>query len=341
MAVTDNVSGDPLQAAARFQHVFDAARAAIAAVIVGQQEIVDGALIALFCGGHVLLEGLPGLGKTMLVRTLARVLKLEFRRIQCTPDLMPTDITGTHIIVEASGAREFKFIPGPVFTQLLLADEINRATPKTQAALLEVMQEGQVTAGQQVWRLNQPFMVLATQNPIEMEGTYPLPEAQLDRFLFKLRVPFPDMAALQEIMARTTGDAFPWPEPVLDANDILAARDLVRSVFVSQPVQEFALRLILATHPGKEGAPEAVNKYVRYGASPRGAQALLLGAKALALLNGRAHIAFEDVSRIAPAALRHRLILNYAGIAEGAREDDLVSVILTAVTPDQQLKRGK
>jgi len=300
--------------------------------IVGQREVVRDTLIALIAGGHVLLEGVPGLGKTMLVRTLARVLDLRFARIQFTPDLMPADIIGTDILEEAEdGRREFRFQPGPVFTNLLLADEINRATPKTQSALLEAMQERTVTVANRSYPLEPPFLVLATQNPIEMEGTYPLPEAQLDRFLFKVNVVYPSSDELVEILNRTTVEAEPEVGIVADGATVLAMGTLARQVPVASPVAEYAARLTVATHPEGNAVPEMVRKYVRYGSSPRGAQALILGGKVTALLAGRYNVAFEDLRAVALAALRHRILLNFEGQAEGVSADDVVKEVLREV----------
>ncbi|MFQ6101290.1 MAG: AAA family ATPase [Anaerolineae bacterium] len=300
--------------------------------IVGQQEVIRHTLICLIAGGHALLEGVPGLGKTMLVRTLARVLDLKFARIQFTPDLMPADIVGTDILEEAEdGRREFRFQPGPVFTNLLLADEINRATPKTQSALLEAMQERTVTVANRSYPLEPPFLVLATQNPIEMEGTYPLPEAQLDRFLFKVNVEFPASDELVEILNRTTREVEPEVGVVADGATVLAMGALARQVPVASPVADYAARLVLATHPESDAAPEMVHRYVRYGASPRAAQALILGGKVMALLAGRYNVAFEDLRAVAPAALRHRVLLNFEGQAEGVSTDDVVVEVLKGV----------
>jgi len=305
--------------------------------IVGQREVVRHTLICLIAGGHALLEGVPGLGKTMLVRTLAQVLDLDFARIQFTPDLMPADIVGTDILEETEGGqRLFRFQPGPVFTNLLLADEINRATPKTQSALLEAMQEKTVTVANESHRLEPPFMVLATQNPIEMEGTYPLPEAQMDRFLFKVNVAFPSSQDLVEILNRTTGEVEPQVAVVADGATILAMRNLARQVPVASPVAEYASRLVVATHPqpqsgGTVTAPDMVRRYVRYGSSPRGAQALILGGKVTALLAGRYNVAFEDLRAVAAAALRHRLLLNFEGQAEEVSTDDVVAAVVDSV----------
>jgi MoxR-like ATPase len=297
--------------------------------IVGQREVVRHTLICLIAGGHVLLEGVPGLGKTMLVRTLAQVLDLNFARIQFTPDLMPADIVGTDILEEAEGGRrEFRFQPGPVFTNLLLADEINRATPKTQSALLEAMQERTVTVANRSYPLEPPFLVLATQNPIEMEGTYPLPEAQLDRFLFKVNIGFPASDDLVEILNRTTGEAEPQVGVAADGATVLAMGALARQVPVASNVADYAARLTIATHPESDTAPEVVRRYVRYGSSPRGAQALILGGKVTALLAGRYNVAYEDLRAVAPAALRHRVLLNFEGQAEGMSAADVVQEVV-------------
>ena len=305
--------------------------AEVAKVIVGQKRVVRHVLIGLIAGGHVLLEGVPGLGKTMLVRTLADALELTFSRIQFTPDLMPADIVGTDILEEdEQGNRSFRFQPGPVFANMVLADEINRATPKTQSALLEAMQEQRVTVSKTTYRLQQPFFVLATQNPIEMEGTYPLPEAQVDRFLFKLNVRFPAADELAEILNRTTQQTEPKADKAADGATIVDMGQLARGIPIASHVNEYAVRLLLATHPGEESAPEMVRHYVRYGASPRGGQAMILGAKIAALLGGRYNVSFEDLDAMALPALRHRLILNFEGEAEGVPTDAVVAEVVKA-----------
>ena len=315
---------------AKFRETAANIEAEVAKVIVGQQDVVRHALIGILSGGHVLLEGVPGLGKTMLIRTLSDALQLAFSRIQFTPDLMPADITGTDIMEEVEGQRAFRFQQGPVFANLVLADEINRATPKTQSAMLEAMQEKQVTVANETYDLPAPFFVMATQNPIEQEGTYPLPEAQLDRFLFKINVGFPSADELTEILARTTGKEDTQAQTAASGTDIMAMQALARQVPIPSHVSRYVSQLIVATHPGDTPAP-LVNQYVRYGSSPRGAQALVLGAKITALLAGRYNVSFEDVTAVAPAALRHRLLLNFEGQAEGVKTDDVVADLIEHV----------
>ena len=302
-------------------------------VIVGHEAIVEGVVTALLAGGHALLEGVPGLGKTMLVRTLADAVHLTFSRIQFTPDLMPADILGTNVIVEEGGGKRFQFQRGPIFAHVVLADEINRATPKTQSALLEAMQEKSVTVAKTTYQLEEPFLVLATQNPLEMEGTYPLPEAQLDRFFVKLKVQFPSREALHTILDRTTGSHDVRAEKVLSSERLLQLRALVRQVPVARPVQDFCVRLIEGTHPASTGnVPPLTRKYVRYGSSPRGAQACLMAAKIKALYDGRFAVSTDDIRYAAKPALRHRLILNFEGEAEGIDPDTIIDSIL-AETP--------
>ncbi|MBI3830661.1 MAG: AAA family ATPase [Planctomycetes bacterium] len=320
--------------AKEFAETFARVRAEVGKVIVGQEEIVEGVLVALFAGGHVLLEGLPGLGKTSLVKTLAGALDLQFSRIQFTPDLMPADIIGTTVLRESEdGKRTFEFQRGPIFSNVVLTDEINRATPKTQSALLEAMQEGSVTVSGTTNKLPQPFLVLATQNPIELEGTYPLPEAQLDRFLLKLLVPRSSMNDLVAILNRTTGDSDAKPSRVADHEALMKFRELVRRVPAAKPVTEYAAKIALATHADHELAVPLVKSYVRFGDSPRGAQALLLCGKALALASGRFHVAVDDLRRIAKSALRHRLILNFDGEASGVSTDKVLDEVLAKVAP--------
>ena len=318
-----------------FRKAYEAIRAEIGKVIVGHQEIVEGTLFAVFSGGHVLLEGVPGLGKTLLVRTLGEVLDMSFNRIQFTPDLMPADILGTNIVMEApSGRREFEFQRGPIFAHLILADEINRATPKTQSAMLEAMQEKSVTAGGEIRKLAEPFFVLATQNPIDQEGTYPLPEAQLDRFFFKLLVGYPSGAELTEVLTRTTGGGKAGLARILAREQIVQLQQLVRQVPVASHVKDYAVRLVLATHPKTESAVPIANQYLRFGSSPRGGQTLLLGAKVRALTQGRFNVSFEDIQAVAAPALRHRLILNFEAEAEGITTDHIVAQVLKDVPKD-------
>lgn len=316
----------------QFRTRFRAIQQELGKMMVGQDELVEGVLVAFFAGGHVLMEGVPGLGKTMLVRTLADAVHLKFSRVQFTPDLMPADIIGTNLIVEdAEGRKTFQFQPGPVFANIVLADEINRATPKTQSALLEAMQEHHVTVGGVQHPLEEPFLVLATQNPLEMEGTYPLPEAQLDRFFFKLKVRFPSADELHTILDRTTAVDRPQIQKVLkDPEEMRVLRTVVRQVPLAREIQAHAIALVMGTHPDTEQAPALTKKYVRYGASPRAAQALILAGKIYALLDGRFHVARADLDRAALAALRHRIILNFEGEAEGATTDDIIAEVLRA-----------
>ncbi|MBI3415392.1 MAG: MoxR family ATPase [Verrucomicrobia bacterium] len=315
-----------------FRSTWGNLRAEIGKVMVGADAIVEGTLTAIFAGGHVLLEGVPGLGKTLLVRTLSEVLELSFSRIQFTPDLMPADILGTNLVVEsADGRREFQFQRGPIFAHLILADEVNRATPKTQSAMLEAMQEKQVTAGGELRKLAEPFFVLATQNPIDQEGTYPLPEAQLDRFFFKLLVGYPSAAELTEVLNRTTEGTKAKPAKVLDGAALMDLQQLVREVPVASHVKDFAVRLVLATHPKTGTAAAISNQYLRFGSSPRGAQCLVLGGKVRALMQGRFNVSFDDIQAVAAAALRHRLILNFEAEAEGITTDHIIAQILKDV----------
>jgi MoxR-like ATPase len=316
----------------QFRKAYARIQAEIGKVIVGHEDIVHGVLTCLFVGGHALLEGVPGLGKTLLVRTLSQVLDLHFNRIQFTPDLMPSDIIGTNIISEApDGKRVFSFQPGPLFAQIVLADEINRATPKTQSALLEAMQEHSVTVGGTMHRLQEPFFVMATQNPIEQEGTYPLPEAQLDRFFFKLIVNYSGRKEMATILDRTTRGEWPQAERVMSGNEIQQWMQLVREVLVAPPVQDYAVRLVLATHPQGEFATADTNRYIRCGASPRGAQALVLAGKVRALLEGRYNVSFEDIRRVYLPALRHRVLLNFEAQAENIPSDTVLAQVLNEV----------
>ncbi|MBM4422535.1 MAG: MoxR family ATPase [Chloroflexi bacterium] len=325
-----------------FRSTASAIEAEVGKVIVGQQEVVRHVLICVLTGNHALLEGVPGLGKTMLIRTLSNVLDLKFSRIQFTPDLMPADIVGTDIIEEsADGKRAFRFQPGPIFSNLVLADEINRATPKTQSALLEAMQEKSVTVAKKTYRLDEPFFVLATQNPLEMEGTYPLPEAQLDRFMFKVWVKFPSPHELVDILGRTTGKEMPVASQVADAATIIRMGQMARQTPVASHVTDYVARLVVATHPDHPSASPMVKQFVRYGSSPRGAQAIILGAKVASIMSGRYNVAFEDIEIVAPAALRHRMILNFEGQAEGVAPDDIVAELLKTVPKQVEERREK
>ncbi len=296
--------------------------------IIGQKEIIDNVLIAIFSGGNVLLEGMPGLGKTQLVKTISKVLNLKFSRIQFTPDLMPADVVGTNLIVKENDSTKFKFEEGPVFTNLLLADEINRATPKTQSALLEAMGEKSVTVGKITYNMPKPFMVLATQNPIEQEGTYPLPEAQLDRFQFKVKVDFPSLDELSKIMDLTLGKEEQKINSVLNDKEILEMKEAIKEIPMADAVKEYALKIILATHPEVKEGHELSKKYVEVGASPRAAQGLISGAKVKAVMEGRYNVSFDDIKYIAYPVLRHRIILNFEGITEGITEEYIIEKIL-------------
>jgi MoxR-like ATPase len=321
----------------KFLDAHNALTAEIGKVIVGQDAIVDGTINALFANGHVLLEGVPGLGKTLLVRTLSKVLDLSFNRIQFTPDLMPADVIGTNMVHETSdGKRAFEFQHGPIFSHLILADEINRATPKTQSAMLEAMQERSVTAGGEIRKLDTPFFVLATQNPIDQEGTYPLPEAQLDRFFYKLIVGYPTAEELSEVIARTTEENQVQVNKVVDGRTLSELQLLVKQVPVASHVKDYAVRLVLATHPNTETALDITNKFLRFGSSPRGAQSLLLGAKVRALTEGRFNVSFDDIAAVAFPALRHRLIVNFEAEAEGITTDDVLDKILSDVPRDSK-----
>ncbi len=316
------------KAAEHFKEIFGRIKDEIGKFIVGQEEIVEHVLISILAGGHVLLEGVPGLGKTALVNTIARALDLKFQRIQFTPDLLPADIVGTQILVEKGGEKVFQFQQGPVFCNVLLADEINRATPKTQSALLETMQERSVTVANQTHALALPFFVLATQNPIEHDGTYPLPEAQLDRFFFKLFVELPGHDDFVEILNRTGGNETPEINAVAHGDDILRMGNTLRDVPIAKEVQDYLVRLVRATHPSDPNAPGDVKSYVRHGSSPRGAQAILAASRARALLQGRYHVATEDIDATAIPAMRHRLILSFEGEAEGIRTDQIIGVVI-------------
>jgi len=329
-----------LQAEAQtFKSEILAVRNEVGKVIVGQQRVVEACVTAIMCGGNVLLEGVPGLGKTELVKALSRVLDLDFSRIQFTPDLMPADIVGTNVMnTDGSGNYRFEFRKGPIFTQLLLADEINRATPKTQSALLETMQEGTVTTAGTQHKLKQPFFVLATQNPLEQEGTYPLPEAQLDRFMFKCEVPFLNRDDMNEVVGRTILRRAVEVDKIISGDRILQLRDILNKVVVADPIRDYAVRLVLATHPESEFCTDRVHRYVRWGASPRAAQALIRAGRVRALSEGRVHVAFEDVRHYASEVLQHRVLLNYDGQAENVRVNELVDEIVQLVPEESGLR---
>ncbi len=325
--------------AALFRERFQRIAAEVGKVIVGHREVIHDVLLCLFCGGHALLEGVPGLGKTLLVKTLSRCLDLRFSRIQFTPDLMPADIIGTTVVVEDSqGKKHFQFHRGPLFGQIVLTDEVNRATPKTQSALLEAMQELAVTVGKIQHPLERPFFVLATQNPIEMEGTYPLPEAQIDRFFFKIRLTSPDLQDLTGIIDRTTGGTDEPVTRIIGGAEVETMKRWVREVPIATHLKEYVSRIIMNTHPDCESAPDSIKRFVRYGSSPRGAQALVLAGKAMALLAGRFNVSGDDITRAALPALRHRIILSFEGEAEGVTPDRLVTAVLQRVTEEMGLK---
>ncbi len=325
--------------AAEFRDAYGKVKAEIGKVIVGHDEIVHGVLTCLFVGGHALLEGVPGLGKTLLIRTLSDAISLDFNRIQFTPDLMPADILGTNVVMEgADGRRQFEFQRGPIFSQIVLADEINRATPKTQSALLEAMQEHSVTIGGVIHKLKEPFFVMATQNPIEQEGTYPLPEAQLDRFLFKLVVGYSTREELTIVLDRTTRGEKPKANKVIDGDTLIRMQNLVREIIIAPHVQDYAIRMALATHPEGPFATDITNQYIRWGASPRGAQTLVLAAKVRALLDGRYNVSFEDIRRVYLPAMRHRVLLNFEAQAENISTDDVLLKVLDAVPEKAEAK---
>ncbi len=325
------MSSEGQQSAEWFRATWGAVRSEIQKVVVGQDEVVEGVLACLVANGHALLEGMPGLGKTLLVRTLGDVLDLGFSRIQFTPDMMPADVTGTSILTGSEGARTFEFRPGPIFANLILADEINRATPKTQSAMLEAMQERQVTAAGERRPLSEPFLVMATQNPIEQEGTYPLPEAQLDRFFYKILVPYPKRHELAQIVQSTTGTTHAVATSVATGADVLKAREIVRGIEVAQDVLNFALSIIVATHAGEPTTAPITKRYVRYGSSPRGAQTLVTAAKVYALLDGRFHVSRDDLKKAAKPTLRHRLLLNFEAEADAISTDHVIDEVIAHV----------
>jgi MoxR-like ATPase len=331
---------DDLATIQNCQNAYQKIHSEVSKVIVGQKEVIDEVLMALFCDAHVLLIGVPGLAKTLMISTLAKVLRLDFKRVQFTPDLLPGDITGTEVIEEdrATGRRDFRFISGPVFTNLLLADEINRTPPKTQAALLQAMQEREVSAGRQTMKLERPFLVMATQNPLEQEGTYPLPEAQLDRFMFNTFVDYPSDRELADIVLRTTGETPATVEPVLDAAEILKIQAIVRRIPIAKPVVDYVVRLSSLSRPGHAEAPGFIKDYVSWGCGPRAAQYLALGAKAHAVLHGQPHASIEGVRAVARAVLRHRIAINFNGQAEGMNANKMVDRLLEAVPAGETVK---
>jgi MoxR-like ATPase len=339
-----NNQNDDAAAVARLREARAKIKHEIAKVVVGQEEIIDSLLIGMLCRGHILLHGVPGLGKTLMARTLSKTLDMEFRRIQFTPDLMPADITGTDVMDEdqTTGKHTISFMRGPVFTNFLLADEINRTPPKTQAALLQAMQEGEISVGRETYKLKPPFFVVATQNPIEMEGTYPLPEAQLDRFMFSLKVKYPTVDEEVQIIKGTTSTVTAHADPVLKAEEVLRLQDLVRGVPIADSVVHYAARLVAASRPGQSGKDavakqlDAVHKYISYGASPRASQFLVLGAKARAILAGRYHVDFEDIQAVSHPVLRHRLVLNFHARADNLDSDVLVNRLLETVTTESK-----
>ena len=331
MATKEDMNEETRKQVEHFRSKFGEIRTEISKFIVGQDDIIEHVMIAILCGGHVLLEGVPGLGKTALVNTIAEALHLKFKRIQFTPDLLPADIVGTQILMEREGGKVFEFQPGPIFCNVMLADEINRATPKTQSALLETMQEKSVTVANSTHQLDAPFFVLATQNPIEHDGTYPLPEAQLDRFFFKLYVTLPSHDEFGEILNRTGSGEAPEISSVATGDDIISMGETLRKVPVAKEIQDYLVKVVRATHPDNPDAPEEVKKYVRHGASPRAAQALLAAAKARALLKGRCHVAAADIDTLAVPAMRHRLIMSFEGEAEGIVPDSVINAVVNSL----------
>jgi MoxR-like ATPase len=339
--MSEKMINTPQEKAETIRTTYNVMNGELSKIIVGQQVVTRNLFVCLLCGGHALIEGVPGLGKTLIVKSLSQLLDLKYSRIQFTPDLMPADILGTNIVKEDEhGTRYFEFYKGPIFGQLILADEINRASPKTQSALLEAMQEERITVFGAEYPLTPPFMVLATQNPIEMEGTYPLPEAQIDRFFFKLKMAYPDTDELREIIDKTTQDYHPELQQVMQAETILEMRELVKQVPIAEHVKTYAIRLVLATHPDNKFAVQNTKNYVMYGASPRGVQSLVLAGKASALLEGRYNVSIDDIKAIAKPSLRHRIVLNIKGEAEGIDEDSIIEDILESI-PEKILFHGK